>query len=480
MLKNHVNQIFTKKIKININTLFPLCIFSSLYSSSFGLIPYLDGGIDFVKSFDFFSGGFKKLFQNWVSVHPPGKEFISLLLFSTLGINKFSYSLIGLVFGIIGIILFHQFVLKLSDKKIANFASILLAANPLFISVGIFSLTDYLLAIFVIGSFYFYLERKWFLMTIFLSFAFLTKETGILCSISIGLVELTLNNKKLIKKRVLFLKFLASILFPFLLFLIWYLFLKLHSKPFWTDWNFSETSSKGSLYTIIHNILSFSFLNKYAYQNWLHLFFLNFNWVYWLLIIVGLLIFIRKTLKNKRYTKITKSEKTKLSITLFFLFYNVIALSYQTFTIPRYILPCVPILILWVSSSIKTITKFLKIKNFYLYLIVPIFSINAVSLFFSLDPISSRVWGKEKIYGEEIYSLRKHLAGNDGITYNLQYVTITRRRTKDILNSAKSGNIISSDCSWIFPDPRNDKRILQALKINIDIEKPCFNIGYLR
>ncbi len=452
--------------------LISVCLFLSLILFSFGSIPYLDGNIDFIKNYDFFSGGFPKLFQNWTSVHPPGKELITSLFFILFGINRYSYTLIGPFFGIIGIILFYLLASKLLGKVVARIGSLLLATNPLFISVGFFNLTDYLLTIFIIGAFYFYLKSKSLFLTIFLSLSFLIKETGLLIPISIIFVEIMTIKKPLIKNLRYSLTSWLSLGVPFFLAYLWQSFLKLQGKPLWSDWNFSETASRGSLYTVIHNITSFSLLNKYAYQNWLHLLVLNFNWVYWLILTIGLVL----TLNNLRHHKINlslvkSSTKTILSMLVFFFSYFFTVLSFQTYTIPRYVLPLLPLLILGTSWSIKEISKNLKL-NPVLFLI-PLLSIVCISLFFSLDPISSTIWGKEKIFSEEIYALRKYLAGNDGITYNMQYAIISKIRTKQIISANMDGVLISDDCYWVFPDPRNDQKTIQIINLKVNLERPC-------
>ena len=77
------------------------------------------------------------------------------------------------------------------------------------------------------------------------------------------------------------------------------------------------------------------------------------------------------------------------------------------------------------------------------------------SLFFSIDPVAKKIWGTTKILDERIYSLHQHLAGNDGITYNLQYFLIAKKRSQQIRQASQLGNSIQSDeCHWLFPDPR--------------------------
>lgn len=475
-----VKLLKSKIIHSNSHFLASLGAFLILMLFSFGSLPYLDGNIDFVKNYDFFSGGFPKLFQNWNSVHPPIKMFITSLFFATFGVNRYSYTTIGIISGVIGIGFFYSLTSRLLGKKSGIIATSLLATNPLFLSVGIFSLTDYLLAVFSIGSFYFYLKRKYILLAIFLSLSFLSKETGILIPLSIIFVEgsfILIKRRAFAKNIKSFFAVSFSSLIPLLTAYLWYIFLKIKNKPLWSDWNFSDTASRGSVYTIFHNITSFSFLNKYTYQNWLHLFVLNFNWAYWLITLIGIFILIKTFLINKRNIFTSKQNvKTTLAMLVFFITYFFTVLSFQTYTIPRYTLPLIPILIIATSKSIEFITKQLKIKK--TYLLAPIMTIACLSLFSSIDPVSIKIWGKEKLMGESLYALGDNLAGNDGITYNMQYALIAKKRTDEILsaNTNKANAVLSEDCSWLFPDPNNDQKTMNILKLHINPKTPCSNI----
>jgi hypothetical protein len=174
-----------------------------------------------------------------------------------------------------------------------------------------------------------------------------------------------------------------------------------------------------------------------------------------------------KTLITKHKTKVI------LSMLLFFLSYFFAVLTFQTYTIPRYILPLSPLFLLGTSWSLTTIRKLTKINT--ILVLAPIIFIIGVSLFSSTDPVSTKIWGKEKIFGENIYTLRDALAGNDGITYNMQYALILKKRTNDILNNDKANVTISNDCHWLFPDPRNDIITMKILNLDINPGNPCTN-----
>lgn len=455
----------------NFSLLIIIFLFSILYLPFLGSIPHLDGNIDFVQSYHFFKGGFEEYFQNWVSVHPPLKVILSSLFFNLFGINSTSYTLLGYFLGLLAIFGFYFLTLKLFDYQSANMATLLLTTSPLFLASAIFSLRDFLLTCFLILSLYFYSTSNYLYYLFFSSFAFFSKETGLLLLLCVIFVEFIsfLKDKKLLK----FLIVLLGLLIP----LLWWWFLKINQKSSWQDWIFSEYANRGTYYVIVKNLINLEIFNKYAYQHWLHLFFLNFNWVFWLILLIGGGILIITKIKNKSlavfFKNFTQKQKTILVILLFCLGYFLTVLCLQTYTIPRYILPVLIFLYLFDGYILQF---FMSIGNKFIKLFLKFGMIILIitSLFFSLDPVSLRIWGKMKIFGKRFYAINEHLAGNDGITYNFQYLFLVKERTRKILAAEKRrDSVISEDCYWIFPDPRNDFQTIKILKYNIDVKIPC-------
>jgi 4-amino-4-deoxy-L-arabinose transferase-like glycosyltransferase len=432
-------------MKIDKALILALVIFSLLTIPFINSVPYLDGNIDFVKAHDFFVGGFGRLFGNWLSVHPPMKEIITFVFFLLGGFNQIAYNLVGILFGLFGIVVFYKLCKRLTNKSIATIAVLLFCSSPLFISAGLFSLTDYLLEIFILASLYFYSKGKFFPYFIFTSLALLTKETGLVLVISILATEGLWALKKIGPRRLL------ESLSPLITAAIWFLFLKINGKTPWLDWNFSGTGERGTIYTILNNLLFLKIFNKYALQNWLQLFVLNFNWVLWPIAILGI------TKGNINFAK----SKTLLSILLFSLIYFISVLSFQTYTIPRYALPLEPFFYIAIAYGSYKISE--KSNLLKLFISVFLVGITSLRLFTSLDPISSCIWGKTRILGQNIYALNQgpSLSGFDGITYNLQYNLIVKKRTEIIFD--KKSKII--DCSWIFPDPNNDFKTIKILNL---------------
>jgi 4-amino-4-deoxy-L-arabinose transferase-like glycosyltransferase len=454
-------------------------LYSLFYLPFMSLIPYLDGNIDFVKSYDFFTGGFARLFQEWASVHPPLKEFITFPLFFLFGINRYTYTFPWLFFGILGIISLFSFVKTVSNIKAARMASLLLATSPLYLSVGIFGLTDFLLAVFIVAAMAQYVKKQYLWYSFFASLAILTKETAAIFCLSVLFIELATDALLIIKRKNQaknYLYHLALISFPFVVFFLWTIFLKTSGKPLWSDWNFSETASRGSLYTIFNNLFQFKIFNKYAYQNWLHLFILNFNWFWWLLTFIGFSFLFIKKRSHLKSTLLVLSQKTKafLIVIIFIPFYLVTTLSFQTYTITRYVLPLIPFLIIGVSISSDTLIKIFPKTRLLLFPTISL--VIVLSLFFSVDPFSKHLWGIILIQKHPFYALHEKLAGNDGLTYNMQYLLLAKERTKKIMEANSSFRpVISQECQWIFPDPNNDKKTIRILHLTLPLNTPCTN-----
>lgn len=467
ILKRIVNFLNKKNLFIFL----PIGLFTLIFILFSNSIPYLDGNIDFVQSYDFFKGGYAQYFNNWKSVHPPFKLLITSIFFHILGINSFSYNIPGIIFGVTGIISIYLFSKKIFSENVGRISSLLLSVSPIFISTSLFQLRDFTVINLLLLSILFLSINRLFFAFFIMSLAAMTKETALLFPISFLFTQVIFlfirGNTKKIKKDFLY------IFLPLLVFFIWSYFLKINGKSSWQEWIFTSTASKGTIYTIINNILTFNFLNKYAYQSWEQLFILNYNWVYWLSSFVGFIfIFNKNFLKKVKKTILKGGLRTRIiiSIILFNLFYILGILSLQTFTIPRYHLPIIPFLLIALSLSLNLLLKTKILKYFTACLLSVVI---LISLFYSNDPISKKLWGNSQVLGENLYGLNNHFAGNDGITYNIQYLVLIKKRTIEL--SSKRSKFDSNNCRWIFPDPNNDLKTIKILNLNSDYISECKN-----
>src|SRR5258708_1320290 len=231
--------------------LLPISLYIILFSPYLFLIPSNDGNLEFILANDWYINHNRF----WLlSLHPPVKYLLFSFFFQTFGYKNISF--IGLFLGVAGIYALYLIAKYFFGEKTALFSSLLLAISGLYISVGIFSIHDFLITVFILLAYACYLYRLSVGYVIFASLAVLTKETAIFFPISIIIYEI------FFKKKPTLTAFLPLVAF------VWYLeYLHFSKNHLWNEWNFSNTAKQGSAYTMINNLVTFQFLNKYAYEN---------------------------------------------------------------------------------------------------------------------------------------------------------------------------------------------------------------------
>ncbi len=441
---------YLKTARNNISLLISFVIFSLLFLPFINSFPYLDGNIDFVKSYYFFNGGFDLYFSQFSSIHPPLKIVSSAFLLQFFGLSSIGFNLFGYILGVLGIIGMYFLTKKVSSKPSAEISTIIFSMNPLLISTAFFSLIDYVITIILIWTLLVYLQKKHLLFSLLLCLIILTKETGLLIVGTFLLLDIT---TILLTKKSKQIKYIFFYIIPIAAYYIWDNFLNMNGKGEWSDWIFTDTADQGTFYTIVNNVVTLKIFNEYATQHFLQLLFLNFNWIIIAIsIFITIIILIRKENRKKIIQTVTRFDaqtKTILFILIFCILYALTVLTFQTYTIPRYALPIIPFLLLWFSVVVT------QLKNFFVKAtsIFVVFLLTILGLFFSVDPIANTIWGKVNVLGQNVYATNYHLSGNDGITYNYQYLLIAKKRTEIIRQDI---TFPQEYCRFLFPDPQND------------------------
>jgi hypothetical protein len=367
----------------------PLILFSILLLPFLGVFPYLDGNTEFVIAHNFYSGNY---LTNWVAYHPPLKPIMASLLFQFFGVS--GYTLLGYILGLVGIASIYAIAQTIFDKKTAILSAVFLALSGLYVSTSLFSLNDFIMTVFILLSYAMYVRKKFFAYAIIVSLAVCAKESAILFPVSIAAVELF--HKKFRWEHVI----------PILILCDWILFLRITGHGLWNSWNFSGSQQHGILYTFFDNLITLKIFNQYAYDNWRHLFIFNYNWVFWIIAALA----VPKLKRNQHF-----------QIMLLFAFsYAAIVLSFQTYTITRYILPILPF--------VYIIAAYYLVKVRYAPVVITLLMVIVLSgLFTSNDPFSNQIWNKRTVLnGGEFYSRAND--GMDGITYNMQFLQLTKKR----------------------------------------------------
>lgn len=470
------NKIKKPVLNLIITNLFPLLfslLFLCLLLPFLNVIPHRDGNVELSQTIDYMKGGFQMYFNNW-AVHPPLKIIISSVLIKLVPLFPFSYNILGVVLGIIGIFGIYYFSLSVFTKKDAIITASLLAISPLFIANAIFGLRDYILTVFIIIALFFYIKRRYIIYAFFASLCILTKETGLVLIFAVLFVEAIFGVKQIFNRNFKpFINFIYCLI-PLIPWALWVMFLSANHKGVWDDYVFSNVRG-GPFSVILHNLLSLSIFNQYTQEHWKQLFILNFNWILWLFIMLSVLLYLGKVFLKKNLLNEIKKDRirarTLMIIVTFFFFYLFTVLTFPTYTIPRYALPLIPFFVIFISLSITSI------KNNYvkLFILFSVYSIFLIALFFSADPVSAAIWKVRTIDNQSLYSLDRTIAGNDGITYNYQYLLLVKERT-NLIRKIENDQVAlnKKDCDFIFPDPNNDLKTFNMLKIDLSRFSICF------
>ncbi|MFQ5492980.1 MAG: glycosyltransferase family 39 protein [Candidatus Dojkabacteria bacterium] len=450
-------------------------LLTGLFAST---LPYLDGNIDFVQSMDFFEGGFDQLIANWASIHPPFKVLLGSTAIKLFGVSHIIYNLIGITISIIGVVFAYLLGSRLFSKKVGLIFALLISTSPLYLSLSLFWLKDFVLAVVLLATLFLYLEKRYLLLGFTLMLAVMIKEQGLALAGAVIATELLFGIYQLltqiIKRKKLKLKANYKkllILLPFLVFIAWQSFLSSNGSKVWGDWIFTNNPEIGAIATVINNLVSLDFLNQWAFQNWNQLLILNFNWVLWGIFLTGPILYLwtAKRGQKRNIVAAVKAGDQKIRVfaamLLFFLGYFLTVLTFQTYTITRYGLPLIPILLLGVAYTTYMIIEKSTFFGWMVKIILPL--IVLTSLFSSSDPVSKKLWGTTSIFEQELYAVNEHLAGNDGLTYNLQFLQIAKQRSESIFDAHREQTpVYSQECYWVFADPNNDVRTLAWLGLD--------------
>jgi len=417
--------------------LLPIFLFVFLLTPYVDLRACWDGGTEYSKITTFYGLGMDGYLRAG-SLHPPFKAFIAYPFFKILGDRIISYHIMGIVVGCLAILSMYFLGKKLWNKQVGLLAATLLATCPLFLANATDNYTDYFVAVFVIVSLVFYANNRLIFYAIAASAATLSKDTGLLLPVAVLITEVGM---LLLKKHVTTSSLLRIVWvsLPVLSYAIWYIYVKTSGIDVFNDYIFAATAHQGAIITILTNLITLNFFHKYAQAHMLQLLFLNFTWVYWLILIIGGIVSFQKiTMKKLKHTiKISnQNTKTITAMILFFVGYILTVVTFQIWNTPRYNLPLIPLLI--IAASVVLVTYKNKIPTLIFLLLA---GINFAAIYYSVDPVSTMLWNRAETTRQTFYTIDPDTLGNDNLVYNLQYVQVMKKRDMVLPgNSSKTCN----------------------------------------
>lgn len=166
-------------------------------------------------------------------------------------------------------------------------------------------------------------------------------------------------------------------------------------------------------------------------------FFLNFNWFFWLIIIAGIALLCVKKIKIE-----SETAKNLIPIGIMGVSVIVVGCLYITFVLPRYIVPMIPGLYLVATSLFGC--KCLNEKKMYYFTFLISFLLLLQS-FTVIDPVMSSVFPMKMIgYGENstIYKVGNEDRFDDHISYNRQNIYWSETIVEVLGRAGYDGNML--------------------------------------
>lgn len=308
----------------------------------------------------------------------------------------------------------------------------LLAFHPLFFAHSVNPNLDFAVTVFFILSFYALMYRRAFLAVLCMTILVFSKETGLLLYVAaIGTYTIvpvigSLPHLTILLKKV-FARFIALSRYylPLGLFLMYYLYQTyiVQSSVFWRSsynllLNFAlrDPKSAGRTFTRL-----------------LQTFVLNFNWLLSGIILLYLLLVIIRIYKTK---KLPFSFKRLFHLNVFwwilllcFFVYGYFIFLLNTYTLVRYLLPLIPILLLCTFFVLKRLVNDPHKRIAIWVLILVLFILQT---FRTVDPVSRYVFGTVPFGRHELLRMTRlvneccGIAGQDQLAYNTEHLTIDK------------------------------------------------------
>lgn len=204
----------------------------------------------------------------------------------------------------------------------------------------------------------------------------------------------------------------------------------------WRDTIFI-TNGAGSYETVMHNLFTLQIFNRFLKENLTNALWLNFQWVYLLMILLIIPWTWQKIIKLFS----NRAQAAFLTtVVCFTLIYILLVLSFPTWTVLRYSIPILLMLYLVLAILISKLSG-----KIYSALLTGLVILSLIANLYSLDPLTSNKL--VPYYGINLYDLPFWDGGPDRLIYNSQFLQAVKNQNI-IIQKAISVNadIILTNC----------------------------------
>ncbi len=417
----------------------PALFFIILTRHYWGETPPLDSMVYFRQTTEFYTHGLSATFQNnYGMLHPPLFFQLQSIFFAVFGVSPASYTLFGYCLLTTTSVIFYFAVKHIFNRRTALIATLLLFTNPHIIVSSFYPNPDViLLSVFILTLLSHTYNKKRLLLFCY-PLLFLAKETGlIICAgfICIRLFTILFSHSTLKTK----LRSMASELLICVPVIIIFSFWSSYANAHGSDWKFllhEDTNESSYVMFTIKKILTLGFINTHLMQNIYNIFILNFQWIYALFLLC--FAFFKKPPATGEYQR-----RFAHGLLVTSALYLCVALSFPTWTIPRYGIPMLLSLFFFLSLYLNQIKRPLL----YIGIVILFTVITFVANVYSIDPITSRI-GKLFIFNELLYDSKLNSNGLDGLVYNFQFIKPVSLQNRLIQRAIEEqADYIVADCN---------------------------------
>ncbi len=359
-----------------------------------------------VNCFDIFDADFSGVYNLYLAGHTSLGYSLWVILFQLIKEGKASVQIADIILASISIFAFYQIVRKFLNKKYSNTVLALLSipyvVSPFVMgiigNINLDSAVMYFAVIFIACSLYHY-ECLELVMAFMFCFS---KETAVVYYVAYILakvvcdymVEHKFSMQGLIKFGFGNIKnYIYAI--PAVLWLVLY---KLNENN-WTG-------------EIISGFNCFGIDSENILLKLKQIFFLNFNWIFWIAIIAGFSILSAKKINIEK-----KTLKQLIPICIMGFSIIIVNLVYITYVLPRYIVPIIPVLYL---TAIVILGNLEEVKYFFS---VGVSILLLIQNFYVIDPVMSNIFrsiSDSGNAGTNVYLMGNENRFDDHIVYNRQ------------------------------------------------------------
>ncbi len=380
-----------------------------------------------------------------LNCHHPSMGYLALLAIGQIidpGNHVFLTST-NMVLGILGIASFYFIIVFLffttgNGIKSKNqytssiekgLLTLFLVWNPLFFASSLAPTLDFAVTVFFLASIASLMHKRMFATIGWSTFLVFSKEPGILLYFSI-IISLFFyrciygickgkNPWTHAKKELLH---IAPYLFPLVLLVVYFLYRKFveNQPPFWPI-SFSSIFQFGSINQLWMTRSLVRILQAFIF---------DFHWLYTIPILFYLLTqcahMVHRPLLNVK--KIVGSTNQYWVMLIFcFSTFSYFILGYNTYTLPRYVIPLIPFLILFAYFAFRNLVKNTRLR---IPLLVCALSLFILQTFQTVDPVSKAIFGTFQFGDHAMLRMTSlvneccGVAGKDHLAYNTEFSVI--------------------------------------------------------